>query len=165
MAGEKMRDTDPLRLRPRHRALMRELIAGATVQEAAERLGMTPQRVSQLKRSELFMSEMERLQDELNDRFLDAEAEKQSLSYHRMRLHEEIGNNIDTLVEIRDDKVSGAGERRRSAMDLLSMTPMGHAEEESAQTVAVQVNVDLRSAIRDRIESREMEGVQQSQLP
>jgi predicted transcriptional regulator len=53
---------------------MRILISGTSQVEAAELIGISPARISQLVNSELFAGEMARMQKEIGDKFVENEA-------------------------------------------------------------------------------------------
>lgn len=65
----------PLKLNSRHRLLMRLLISGTSQVEAAKLMGCSAVRISQLVNSELFKAEMEGMQKEIGDRFVENEAD------------------------------------------------------------------------------------------
>jgi hypothetical protein len=134
---------------------MRELISGATKQEAARRTGFTPARISVLLASPLFKAEMERMQHEVEAVYVEAEGGKQTVSDYRGRLLGEAGKSIDHIVKLRD---SSQDERisQRSAMDILNragITPP--AVEGRAPDIHIEVGVhvqQLLEAVRDMVQ-------------
>lgn len=58
-------------LNARHRQLMRELAAGATYSQAAIRVGYTIQRVNQVVNSPIFLEEMARMEDFMDEKLTE----------------------------------------------------------------------------------------------
>lgn len=110
---------NPLKINGRHRQLMMELATGAKVKDAALRVGLTPERASQLINSPLFSEEFALMQEEIRLRFVEAEGEKFTRPYAMKRLSEEVPASITALTQIRDSVESPASARVASARDLL----------------------------------------------
>ena len=72
-------DAEPNQIKSRHRALMRRLIAGMTLSQACEDIGFTVSRASIIVNSPLFIAEKEKMEADLNEGFVSAEAERSTL--------------------------------------------------------------------------------------
>lgn len=153
MELDDLRDRGPIvaplkSLNPKHKALIRELVSGCTQTEAAERVGYKRERVSQLMSDPLFLRHYRKMQGRVDRVFAEAEGSKQTVAYHRARLVDEIGPSIETLVKVRDTANSEA-ERRRSAMDLLSLTPLKEAAPIEVPEIKVTVNANFASFLME----------------
>lgn len=69
-------DSQPDKITPRHRALMRKLVSGMTLSDACDDIGFSITRASVIVTSPLFKAEMERMQADVDGRFAELEAEK-----------------------------------------------------------------------------------------
>ncbi len=77
--GDKAESTinaEPNEITPRHRALMRKIVGGMKIGEACEDIGMSISRASVVVNSPLFQEEMKRMEADLKEKFVEAEAEK-----------------------------------------------------------------------------------------
>ena len=133
------------KLNSRHRALMRELVAGATLKEAADRLGFTTVRVSQLVNSALFKSEMARMQEKIDKLFVEGEAEKPSLEAVRERLTGETGNSLNTIVSLRDNAESESV-RQKSALEILDRAGV-KAPTQIEASVSIEVDISVANML------------------
>jgi len=90
---------EPKKLTSRHRALMRRLLAGMTLKEACEELGYSLSRASVIVNSELFQEEMRRMQEQLDNRFVECEGEKATVEMVRERLEKLSAKAVQTLEQ------------------------------------------------------------------
>jgi len=133
--------THPKSVSERHRALMRELIAGATNKEAAARCNFTPMRVSQLRQSELFISEMEKLRGKVETVFAK-DVGTDHIQHIREKLDGEIENSIDTLIKLRDGGESESV-RAKTCVELLDRAGLKPPTVVQAQVLNLDVNEGL----------------------
>jgi len=126
--SELTRLLEPGKIGPRHRALMRRLAAGMRLQEACEDIGFSISRASLVVNSPLFKAEMEKMQDDLNKGFVEAESEKISRSADptRIALSESAEVAARTLRHALDDENPTI--RVSAAKDILDRT--GYAKED-----------------------------------
>ena len=118
----------PDKLTPRHRALMRLLVSGKELKDAAPSLGFSVVRASVVVNSPLFQEEMKQMETDVNSTFTEAEGLKN------------IDATDDTRVELMDAKVKAAktlsgalddGDKKialSAAKDILDRT--GYAKED-----------------------------------
>ena len=139
--------TTPKSISERHRALMRELIAGATHKEAAARTGFTPERVSQLSQSELFQSEMQQLREQVEGQFVKDVAEDPIL-HIRSKLEDEVENSINTLINLRD-RADSEAVRAKTAVELLDRAGVKPPTKIEARVLNLDVNEGLALLLRD----------------
>ena len=134
----------------RHRQLMRELAGGATVTQAAARCEFSIGRVRQLMRSELFASELERMEDKIDDRTEERIAEDSSVSE---TLKGAAPLAATTLVEAATTGVMNSL-RVSSAKDLLDRT--GHkAPTDIVADLSVEANEGLQHMIAELVREKE----------
>lgn len=69
-------NAQPDKMTPRHRALMRRLVAGMTLSDACVDIGFSISRASLIVNSPLFQEEMKRMEAEVAREFVEAEAER-----------------------------------------------------------------------------------------
>lgn len=126
-------------LNTRHRQLMRELLGGATIAQAAARCNFSIGRVRQVKSSELFKKEMERMEEELDSKTGDRLAEDMSVS---QTLKEASSDAADTLVTA---ATTGAMNSLRvsSAKDLLDRT--GH---KAPTDIIAELSIDADEGLK-----------------
>jgi len=77
--SEATKRLQPQKVSTRHRALMRRLIAGVPLKDAAEELGYTVARASLIANSPLFKEEKRKMEEEVYNEFVRVEGEKPSL--------------------------------------------------------------------------------------
>jgi len=118
-------DAEPKRIKPRHRALMRRLIAGMTLTDACEDLGFSVSRASLIVNSELFQAEMKIMEAEVKKDFAEAEANRPTDST-RVALADASEKAAKTLKGALDDE--SAVVRVNAAKDILDRT--GYAKED-----------------------------------
>ncbi len=106
----------PKKLNNRHRVLMRLLITGLPLGQAALALGFTVSRASIISNSSLFKAEMERMRGEIEGELVSVEGDIGS----RVRgvLEKEGVTSAEKLVTLRDNAVS-EGVSLRAAQDIL----------------------------------------------
>lgn len=137
----------PDKVSSRHRVLMRHLIAGYSVTDAAKLCGYTTERASLISQSGLFREEMSRMQAELDRQFLGMEAHKISGDFVRQRLREEAASSLERLVQLRDSAENEAV-AARSAMDLLDRAGYKPKLEVEGTVTTVQVSDGVAEALR-----------------
>ena len=125
-------DAEPDKITPRHRALMRKLVAGMKLGEACDDIGMSISRASVVVNSPLFQREMEKMQEELNGKFTSAEAEKVS-DATREKLNDSAERAAATLRGALDDASSAV--RISAAKDILDRTGYGKEDKVKANIV------------------------------
>lgn len=69
-------NAEPDKVTPRHRALMRRLVAGMTLSDACVDIGFSISRASLIVNSPLFMAEMKTMEAEVAKEFQEAEAQR-----------------------------------------------------------------------------------------
>lgn len=148
--SENTKKSQPLRVTTRHRALMRRLVAGIPLQDAAEELGYTVARASLIANSPMFKEEMRRMQEEINKEFVQTEGSKVQSDLVRARIKEEALASLQTIVELRD-KAQSERVRQLSAIEILGMGGYTKSEKIEAE-VTVSATEGLISAIQMAIE-------------
>lgn len=148
------KDYEPDKLNSNHRRLMRLLIQGMSLSNAAEEIGMTVSRASIVKNSELFQHEMERLR-QLTDEEFAKEFGRSEASYQQM-LSEEIRDSIQTLIEIRDDKTEAGGNRIKAAQDLLSRAGVTR-KTEVTEAVHIKMDSPVANMLQEAAEQGDLE--------
>ena len=136
-------DAEPDKVTPRHRALMRRLVAGMTLSDACVDIGFTVSRASIIVNSPLFQEEMKRMQEDVTSEFVTAEAEK-SADSTRVLLSESSENAAKTLRGALDDENPIV--RVSAAKDILDRT--GYAKEDK---IKAKVLVEPSQALIDVI--------------
>ena len=136
-------DAEPDKVTPRHRALMRRLVAGMTLSDACVDIGFTVSRASIIVNSPLFQEEMKRMQEDVTSEFVTAEAEK-SADSTRVVLSESSENAAKTLRGALDDENPIV--RVSAAKDILDRT--GYAKEDK---IKAKVLVEPSQALIDVI--------------
>jgi len=117
----------PDKLNSRHKALMRELVAGATLKEAAETVGFQYGAAAKIASSPLFKAEKEKLERDITERFIESEGARSSLLSQRRRIQGEAARSISTLIDLRDSSLSD-GVKQKCAMDLLDRAGLKEPE-------------------------------------
>ena len=151
--------TDLQRLTDQHRVVAREILKGKSNQEAADAVGMSAGYISKLKSSEMFQLYMAKLRDELDNYFTEFEGSRSRLDYVKNRARELTPSAMDALQEIVEQE-GDLGNRRQSALDLLSMTgDLGSLKEAtiSNHTPAIFVNIELHQELDEEL--KEAQGV------
>lgn len=134
----------PSRLLPRHRALMRKLIAGKSLETAAEELGYSYKRASIIKASPLFQAEMERMEYQVKNEFAAAEGKREVEDPARLTLKGSTDEAARTLRGALSD--DSASVRIRAATDILDRT--GYVKEEKITAdVLVEPSPGLLNAL------------------
>ena len=134
----------PDKLNSRHRTLMRLLISGKSLNDAAGTLGMNVPRASVVANSPLFVVEMERMQRELDGKFIEQEAFKQSDDPTRKVLSEGSEKAAETLVGVLNGENPTAAVS--AAKDILDRT--GYAKEDK---IKAQILVEPSQGLIDMI--------------
>ena len=137
---------NPKHLSTRHRALMRRLLAGQTVSQAATELGMSMGRVSIVSNSPLFKEEMAIMQKEIAGEFVKNESSKVHTDMVRTRLSEEALASLNTIVGLRDGAQSERV-RQLSAIEILDRAGF-KAPERVEGSVLLDASDGLMSAIQ-----------------
>ncbi len=146
---------------PRHRALMRRLIAGMTLSKAAEDIGFTVSRASLIVKSPLFQAEMKRYALEIQRTVVQTEGQQTDL--HK-RIEEEAGKSLDKVVELRD-KATSERVQQISAFDILDRAGYG-AKKFEDKKVTIEVGQGLLDAIeRTKSQSKVDEVVDVTHIP
>ena len=126
--SQSTKDQQPLRVTPRHRALMRRLVSGMNLSNACDDLGFSLPRASVIVNSPLFQAEMKEMEKELSDKFIESEASKES-DPTRLELMESREIAAKTLRSALDDENPHV--RITAAKDILDRT--GYAKEDKIQ--------------------------------
>ena len=124
----------------RHRALMRELLGGATNTQAAARCGFTVQRVIQLKNSELFMNELNRMEGELDGKVIEGIADDTASVSDMIR--DAAPASAEKLISLRDNAKSEQVQAK-SAMELLD-----RGGYKAPQEVVANVSLDVDEGLK-----------------
>ena len=131
-------------LNTRHRSLMRELVRGATIAQAAARCEFSIGRVRQLVQTELFKGEMEKMEDNVDEKTEDRLAEDTSVS---QTLKDASPKAALTLVEAATTgKMCSL--RVASAKDLLDRT--GH---NAPTELIADVNIDVGEGLQHALDT------------
>lgn len=118
-------NAQPDKITPRHRALMRRLVAGMTVGDACNDIGFSISRASVIINSPLFQEEMKRMEADVNKDFAEAEGDKAS-DATRVLLSESSEDAAKTLKASLSDE--NANVRISVAKDILDRT--GYSRED-----------------------------------
>lgn len=135
----------PKHINTRHRKLMRLLIAGWTLRDAAEMLGYHPKRVSQIVTSPLFKEEMAKMQEEIKKEFVETEGSKATSDIVRLRMKEEALASLETLIKLRDSSQSDRV-RQLSAIEILDRAGYKPTDKVEAE-IAIDASDGLCQAI------------------
>ena len=131
---------------PRHRASMRKLVSGMKIGEVCEDIGMSISRASVVVNSPLFQEEMRRMELDLKEKFVAAEAEKSSDSTRTVLTDasEAAAKTLKGALDNQNPQVAVS-----AAKDILDRT--GYAKEEKIKAnVFVEPSQSLIDVI-DRI--------------
>jgi len=118
-------NAQPDKITPRHRALMRRLVAGMPLSDACDDIGFSISRASIIVNSPLFQEEMKRMEGEVEKGFVEAEADR-STDPVRKALSESSAKAAATLDGALSDE--NAVVRVSAAKDILDRT--GYAKED-----------------------------------
>jgi len=118
-------NAQPDKITPRHRALMRRLVAGMSLSDACNDIGFSISRASIIVNSPLFQEEMKRMEGEVEKGFVEAEADR-SIDPVRKALSESSAKAAATLDGALSDE--NAVVRVSAAKDILDRT--GYAKED-----------------------------------
>lgn len=122
-------------LKSNHRQLMRELISGKRVKDAARACGMSARQASAVKNSELFQVEMERMQARIDNLFVEEEVGA-SVAQHRERLRRLVPAALDAIEDrVRDGE--NPSQQLMSAKEILDRSGM-----QTVERSEVEVKVD-----------------------
>ena len=109
----------PKKLNPRHYVLMRELLSGTPLGLAAKITGYTLNRASIIANTNRFKDELKRMQNEIGNRFIEAEGTKQSqLDEGRKLVDREVVRSVRKIIDLRDGAASEEVQLRSSAQIL-----------------------------------------------
>ena len=144
--GEASVNAQPDKVTPRHRALMRRLVAGMTLSDACVDIGFTVSRASIIVNSPLFQAEMKVMEGEIAKEFQEAEAQRPT-DPTRMVLSESAEMAAKTLKGAMSDENPMI--RVSAAKDILDRT--GYAKEDKIKAKVLvepsQSLIDVMSRI------------------
>ena len=143
--SEHTKGLQPKHISSRHRAIMRCQIAGHTISEIAEMMGMTVPRVSLIVNSPLYKEEKLKMEEEVKQEFVKTEGSKVQSDLIRVRLKEEALASLDTLIRLRDDAGSERV-RQLSAIEILD-----RAGYKSSDKFEGEVVIDASDGLIDAI--------------
>jgi len=152
--AESTQKQQPKKLLPRHRALMRKLISGKELPVAAEELGYSYGRAVIIAGSPLFKAEMERMQHQVKNEFVNAEAKREIEDPTRRTLHDTANEAARTLRGALSDESGSV--RVRAATDILDRT--GYVKEEKITAdVLVEPGPGLINALERVLNKRKVD--------
>lgn len=125
----------PKKIKPRHFVLMRRLLAGLTLSQAAKECGLTVSRASIIVNTIRFQALMKAELEHLQDCFCKAEASKSTVNKARDTIMLEASKSIDKIVELRDSAES-AKVQLDSAVEILDRAGL-------VKTDKVQAKVEM----------------------
>lgn len=123
----------PNKVNSRHRALMRRLVSGMTLSQACEDLGYNVQRASVIANSPLFLEEKEKMEGEVKDGFVGAEAGRFATDPTRLALNDAREMAAKTLKGALSDQSGNV--RINAAKDILDRTGYGKEEKVRANVL------------------------------
>lgn len=132
--SESTENAQPKSVSTRHRVLMRRLLAGIPLGEAAVELGYTVARASVVANSPLFKEEMSKMQEEIKGEFVQCEGSKVQTDYIRERLKEEALESLNTLVALRNTATSERV-KQLSAIEILDRAGYKSTDKLQAEVV------------------------------
>ena len=141
----------------KHRAMMRYLIAGKTVEEIAEKFELTQARVSVIINSPLFRAERIEMEKEIDKLFTENEGGKIHRSEIRVKLEEEALKSLNTVIGLRDGATSERV-RQLSALEILDRAGYKAAERIEG-AVEIDASEGLINAIGEAVKSMKAEPV------
>ena len=125
-------NAQPDKVTPRHRALMRRLVAGMSLSDACTDIGFSISRASIIVNSPLFQAEMVTMEEAIKKDFVEAEGERES-DPTRLVLSDSAERAAKTLKGALDD-ASGVI-RVNAAKDILDRT--GYAKEDKIKAKVI----------------------------
>ena len=134
-------NSEPDKITPRHRALMRRLVAGMNLTDACTDIGFCISRASIVVNSPLFQEELRIMQAQVNSDFSEAEADRAGDATRKL-LSETSEKAARTLSGALDDESVVA--RISAAKDILDRT--GYAKEDK---IKARVLVEPSQALID----------------
>ena len=142
--SETTRKLQPKRINTRHRALMRRLLSGMTVGQAADDIGMNRGRASVIINSPLFQAEMKEMSEDIKREFVESEGHdiQKCLAEAREKLMQASPNAAQVLV----DGLSNEKERQLSAKEILDRVGV-KGKEEFRGSVQVEAGPSLAAAL------------------
>ena len=133
----------PDSIKPRQKTLAALLAAGASVADAAKVVGVSATYVNIMLKGEMFNYEVdEQRQILLGER----------LAEYASKVGEELRNNLDALIEIRDDPSAKPAARLR-AIELINESVVSRAKPRQAatQTVEVRLSPEQHTVITEAV--------------
>jgi hypothetical protein len=127
--------------KPRQKTLAALLAAGASAGEAAKAVGVSVSYVNVLLKGELFNYEVDEQRRQLIG---------ERLSEYSKRVSEQLNNNLDALVAMRDDPLSKPADRLR-AIELINQSVVPRAARKTTSPemkVAVHLTSEQKTAIK-----------------
>jgi hypothetical protein len=141
--AQSTKDAMPARVTLRHHALMRQLLAGVPIGEAARVCGFTGARASVVVASPLFQAEMKRLKIEIDGSFVQHVATQ--VDPVRDYLKDQAMESARTVVGLRDNAQSERV-RQSSAFDILDRAGYKAPQVQEGK-VTLEVSEGLANAI------------------
>jgi len=146
-------NAEPDKVTPRHRALMRRLVAGMTLSDACVDIGFSISRASLIVNSPLFQAEMKRMETEVAREFTEAEAQRPTDPV-RMALSESSEMAARTLKGALSDENPLV--RVNAAKDILDRT--GYAKEDKIRAkVLVEPSQSLIDVMNRIVKEKKIE--------
>jgi len=148
-------NAEPDKVTPRHRALMRRLVAGMTLTDACIDIGFTVSRASLIVNSPLFQAEMKTMEREVAKEFTEAEANRPT-DPTRVVLSESAETAARTLTGALSDVNPTI--RVSAAKDILDRT--GYAKEDKIKAkVLVEPSQSLIDVMSRIVQEKKIETV------
>ena len=148
--AESVEQQQPKTLSPRHRKLMRILLAGRTLQEAADELGFSLGRASVVVNSALFKEEMAKMEEQIAKGVIEIESEKEYIDGGvRVKLEEEAMRSLNVLIGLRDG-ASSERVKQVSALEILDRAGY-KASEKVESKVQLDASTGLLNALNTAI--------------
>ena len=135
-------------LNTKHRELMRALAIGMSQREAAQRCGFTESRVSILKKSELFMAELEKITAEIREKTTTKAAEAFTNARYQEQLDKMAPKALETIEDMMNPEHKDV--HRLKAADLaLSKNPkLQLTERTQTQTIVIERDSGIANVLR-----------------
>ena len=136
-------------LTDKHRALMRKLLVGKTMEQAAEEVGFSPKWASICARSPLFKKEFNRMKETLEKELIEAQVKKEVGDLTRRELNDSTLKAAQKLREALDaDDMQAV---IRAAANILDRTGYGK-EENIKASILVEPSPGLLNALSRVVE-------------
>ena len=145
----------PKQLNSRHRILMRLLITGMQLKDAAKEVDYNLQRAQTIVSSPLFKLEKSKMEKEIRDRYTTNESKRGLPENIRSKLQDEALFALDEIVRLRD-KGTSEGIRQRSAFDILDRAGY-KAPDKFEGIVAVEATEGLVNALQRSLKEQKPE--------